>query len=914
MKYVSLRLSSKTKEVILACIVYVLLFNLLLAYSLNFDFSKIIEGGDTFAPLNPFLFLKKGLYIWRDSVLGSINVPAFIETLYSLPLALLYLLFPPPIAHFIYWLALYSLMPISFFLLAYYLTRNLLISFYGGLLYSLNLYTAIIHHTPVYHMLYLHGITPILTLFFTKYLEQKKALNKYFLLYSIAYLPLLRMLNMYIFYFVIIPMYSYAIIRYYKRYRISCIRFLRRTISLAIMIITLSTPYILVLGISYIEGVTQAKVNLEYSLKALETSRIHAHLINVLRFIITYGWVERLPEVPGIQGFSASIVYNENPALIFLSFYPILLVAILIVIGVRTSHNLRTFIHLTLLLTIIVVFLAKMVNPPFGQINEFLYTSLPFFLVLFRSAWKYMQIPYILLLSIIVIIGLDILRRKLNRRAFYVMMIIILIIHFIYILPAVLIYSKLVSSTWIVDMPNDYYIIADFFNSQKEPFRILPLPLSKHFTGYVPYSWGYAGPDLLYTLLSKPMIDKYHNLALTNWSLNIVYRIEQLSHSNLEELINFAKISNVKYILVRKSVDLDHPYVRVWYPPKIYIDSLNMRSDVVKVLETENFILYKLSSYCPRIWVIDPKSLLNVSINKQYICIGNTTINLQVNKEFEKVNSFDLFIDFKLIKKNITRDDWRITNYQLLSTDIVKVGISPKGILHVLLYCNESGIRKYSSIVINLPSESIYNENKVKISYVNDSIYIVFNGLILCNKSIGIDLIPKITRVTIGETLKAEKMICKFYNITLSVNNDVILSFKDVIKMLSSDLLYKEEIIVTSLSFSAYILKFKNKIEFIKMVNPTFWIAKVVLYKPAMLVFSEAYDPFWRLTIYKGGNKVDTVTPISLQGVNGFLINETGELLIEIRYTHQSFYMISLLLSSLALSIVCVVLIFKFSM
>ena len=55
---------------ILVIVLYVVLFGLLIAYSYNFDLSKIINGGDTEAPLNPFILIKKALYIWEESVLG----------------------------------------------------------------------------------------------------------------------------------------------------------------------------------------------------------------------------------------------------------------------------------------------------------------------------------------------------------------------------------------------------------------------------------------------------------------------------------------------------------------------------------------------------------------------------------------------------------------------------------------------------------------------------------------------------------------------------------------------------------------------------------------------------------------------------------------------------------------------------
>jgi len=58
-----------------------------------------------------------------------------------------------------------------------------------------------------------------------------------------------------------------------------------------------------------------------------------------------------------------------------------------------------------------------------------------------------------------------------------------------------------------------------------------------------------------------------------------------------------------------------------------------------------------------------------------------------------------------------------------------------------------------------------------------------------------------------------------------------------------------------------------------------------------MLSFAEAYDPLWEARVYKDGRKIETVKSIPLYSViNGFWINETGNLEIIIRYTPQDWF------------------------
>ena len=83
-------------------------------------------------------------------------------------------------------------------------------------------------------------------------------------------------------------------------------------------------------------------------------------------------------------------------------------------------------------------------------------------------------------------------------------------------------------------------------------------------------------------------------------------------------------------------------------------------------------------------------------------------------------------------------------------------------------------------------------------------------------------------------------------------------------------------------------------------INPTLWKVKVNATKPFMLSFAEAYDPLWEARVYKNGKLVEKVRSIPLYSViNGFWINETGNLEIVIRYTPQDWFELGLKISGL---------------
>jgi len=90
------------------------------------------------------------------------------------------------------------------------------------------------------------------------------------------------------------------------------------------------------------------------------------------------------------------------------------------------------------------------------------------------------------------------------------------------------------------------------------------------------------------------------------------------------------------------------------------------------------------------------------------------------------------------------------------------------------------------------------------------------------------------------------------------------------------------------------------KVKNYKKINPTLWKVKVNAQKPFMLSFAESYDPLWEARIYKNGQKIKIVKSIPLYSViNGFWIDQTGDLEIVIRYKPQDWFEIGLVISTL---------------
>jgi len=76
------------------------------------------------------------------------------------------------------------------------------------------------------------------------------------------------------------------------------------------------------------------------------------------------------------------------------------------------------------------------------------------------------------------------------------------------------------------------------------------------------------------------------------------------------------------------------------------------------------------------------------------------------------------------------------------------------------------------------------------------------------------------------------------------------------------------------------------------------------------LVLLESYDPLWEARVYKDGELVERVRAVPVYGIiNGFWINQTGNLTIVIRYVPQDWFELGLKVSITTFAILLIYLI-----
>jgi len=122
--------------------------------------------------------------------------------------------------------------------------------------------------------------------------------------------------------------------------------------------------------------------------------------------------------------------------------------------------------------------------------------------------------------------------------------------------------------------------------------------------------------------------------------------------------------------------------------------------------------------------------------------------------------------------------------------------------------------------------------------------------------------------------------------ITASENSSL-----DVVWIYSTDEMVSLEEIFDVPESPARIKKFTR-------INPTLWNVDIKATEPFLLSFAETYDPLWEARIYENYEKKEIIKPIRLYGImNGYWINQTGDLKVEVRYAPQDTFELTMLVS-----------------
>jgi len=250
--------------------------------------------------------------------------------------------------------------------------------------------------------------------------------------------------------------------------------------------------------------------------------------------------------------------YN-NPLFIFLGFFAFLLILSPLIL--KKEHKNTLFFSLLL---VIGLFLCLGLNPPFGNIFEYLFKNIPYFGMFRNPSNKFLPfliVPYTILFGVGVNSLYRYVKYKYNsvRLARAVLIMVLFLICGLYVYPM---WTGSVVSTPItihgneispfVEVPSYYEDIANYFRKDLTDYRILSLPLRPF--DHVMFNWkyGYEGSDTAWLLYEHSTI----SCLLKNYypSAKILSKLDE----NLDELHKIASLFSIKYVVIQNDVDIIH--------------------------------------------------------------------------------------------------------------------------------------------------------------------------------------------------------------------------------------------------------------------------------------------------------------------------------------------------------------------
>lgn len=182
-------------------------------------------------------------------------------------------------------------------------------------------------------------------------------------------------------------------------------------------------------------------------------------------------------------------VYFMRPEFLMI---PLIAMASLLFIGQKTintkQYQFVSSIRFFVLLALIGAFLAKGANPPFGEVNVWLYRNIPGF-ILFRDPTKFYLLT-IISYSILIPFTLHSMQACINKyisrshKKYLHYVFACIVVAYISLLISPAIFSRLGGTFKKQTVPTEYVQLKDFLSNQRDFFRTLWIPRQQRFSYY----------------------------------------------------------------------------------------------------------------------------------------------------------------------------------------------------------------------------------------------------------------------------------------------------------------------------------------------------------------------------------------------------------------------------------------------
>lgn len=193
----------------------------------------------------------------------------------------------------------------------------------------------------------------------------------------------------------------------------------------------------------------------------------------------------------------------------------------------------KYFIYICLLAFLVLVFISKGANLPFGEIYRWSLSHIPI-AKLFRTTSTSI-IGGVIFYTILLTISTYFISRKWKVALPIIVIVNVIVLHGIYL--GFKLDNPSQRDQKGITIPKEYFAMGNLLDSLKQDGKILVLPFND---GYVSKTWSYTGQSLIPWLTKKPVISR---------ELATISNVD--SHS-FSELCSFTSLYNVRYILLEK--------------------------------------------------------------------------------------------------------------------------------------------------------------------------------------------------------------------------------------------------------------------------------------------------------------------------------------------------------------------------
>lgn len=500
--------------------------------SIDFHFlTHYINGMDTYQWLNFKQSMKESLFIWNPDASGKIEPMAFTAFFYNLFLQILETLTNHLILSInIYWVFFIYFLQVPFF----YFYRIFLGNNKALLATALTfLNTTMI--TTLYAPMIMVNVAlvafPLMFFLLHSYVFKKKFI--YAFIYIIFQILLFRVLNILILTNILVPLLFFIL---FRSEILNKQEFFNKVVLVWGFSVLACMMSIINIGMSFSDVSSNTNVQTYNNESISHFYRDRDSLLNVLRMTNHFSLADDKPEFSGFLYFKFSNLYMQSEFFIVVSF---IFFGLLIASFIKNIKDKRVITIMACL--ILLIFLAKTFNSPWGAINQWLYSN-KVYMIFFRSGPKYFMYLIIPLSVLAIFLG------KKKSLIFYSLIFLYISAHAFLIF----FYAKPVAKYWNTVLPSGYLGTSSQIDALKDGNKILILPGASRFAGETYYEDGYAGYNRLQALSSKDIVSRSGAFGGSDEYNQIFNTISNSINTDYAKVDSNASLLNYRYVLVEK--------------------------------------------------------------------------------------------------------------------------------------------------------------------------------------------------------------------------------------------------------------------------------------------------------------------------------------------------------------------------